>query len=307
MTFYLKDEKTGKEDGTSQRLPIYRREGRALGVLLGNIIVFDPLWLFYAYKTQNVSEVWPPGENLLVLGRPGAGCSTLLSVLVNQRVPFVNVECNVQYGTIAADEMRRFYGSEIALNKKDDIHWLALPMLPMVLELPVSLLLAGWDSWIHRISLSPYFLEATMGFLMKDATIYCSADQLVPSGIEYENTGIANQGCQIIGGSSGSSTVSGSTYVSALPLQLSFIQCVAKFRARLSFLGYLYRFDNCVPKVDDEKSQRGWGKSCVQARGVIPDDICGGEELREKESDVENLKEFLLLSILRKCPRFQGF
>ncbi|KAF7899189.1 uncharacterized protein EAF01_008402 [Botrytis porri] len=48
-----------------------------------------------------------------------------------------------------------------------------------------------WDFWIRRISPSPYSLEATMGFLMKDNT----------------NITLANQGCPISGSSPGSSTV----------------------------------------------------------------------------------------------------
>lgn len=72
---------------------------------------------------QDAVGVVPPGETLLVLGRPGAGCSTLLRVLANQRDPFVAVDGDVQYGGICASEMRENYGSEIVYNGEDDLHF----------------------------------------------------------------------------------------------------------------------------------------------------------------------------------------
>lgn len=40
---------------------------------------------------QNVSGVVEPGDMMIVLGRPGAGCSTLLKALSNQLAASVNL------------------------------------------------------------------------------------------------------------------------------------------------------------------------------------------------------------------------
>jgi ABC-type glutathione transport system ATPase component len=41
-----------------------------------------------------------PGEMLLVLGRPGAGCTTLLKMLANRRTGYAEVDGDVKFGTL---------------------------------------------------------------------------------------------------------------------------------------------------------------------------------------------------------------
>lgn len=72
---------------------------------------------------HGATGIVPTGETLLVLGRPGAGCSTLLKVLANQRGSFKGVDGAVQYGGISADEMVRYHGSEVVYNAEDDVHF----------------------------------------------------------------------------------------------------------------------------------------------------------------------------------------
>jgi ATP-binding cassette subfamily G (WHITE) protein 2 (SNQ2) len=62
------------------------------------------------------------GEMMLVLGRPGAGCSTFLKVIANQRDSFAGVEGEVQYGGISAEEQRKRYRGEVNYNPEDDQH-----------------------------------------------------------------------------------------------------------------------------------------------------------------------------------------
>lgn len=49
---------------------------------------------------------------LLVLGQPGAGCSTFLKVLGNQRAGYESVEGKVTYGGADAETMAKKYRSE---------------------------------------------------------------------------------------------------------------------------------------------------------------------------------------------------
>ncbi|GAA5971047.1 hypothetical protein JCM11641_004124 [Rhodosporidiobolus odoratus] len=65
--------------------------------------------------------VLPAGEMLLVLGRPGAGCSTLLRAMANQRDSFAGVDGDVHYGQLSAKQAQGFSG-DVVFNSEDDIH-----------------------------------------------------------------------------------------------------------------------------------------------------------------------------------------
>ncbi|KAK4983719.1 ATP-binding cassette transporter snq2 [Elasticomyces elasticus] len=67
-----------------------------------------------------------PGEMLLVLGRPGSGCSTFLKVLGNQRFGFESVDGDVTYGGTDAHTMAKKYRSEVLYNPEDDLHYATL-------------------------------------------------------------------------------------------------------------------------------------------------------------------------------------
>ncbi|KAL6159276.1 ATP-binding cassette transporter snq2 [Exserohilum turcicum] len=67
-----------------------------------------------------------PGEMVLVLGRPGAGCSTFLKLIGNQRFGFEEITGEVSYGGTDADEMRKKYRSEVLYNPEDDLHYATL-------------------------------------------------------------------------------------------------------------------------------------------------------------------------------------
>ncbi|KAI5467658.1 ABC-2 type transporter-domain-containing protein [Mariannaea sp. PMI_226] len=66
------------------------------------------------------------GEMMLVLGRPGAGCSTFLQAVTNKREPFASVEGNVSYSGISAEEQKKHYRGEVNYNTEDDIHFASL-------------------------------------------------------------------------------------------------------------------------------------------------------------------------------------
>ena len=67
-----------------------------------------------------------PGEMLLVLGRPGSGCSTFLKVLANQRYGYESVEGDVTYGGTDAKTMGKHYRGEVVYNPEDDLHYATL-------------------------------------------------------------------------------------------------------------------------------------------------------------------------------------
>lgn len=63
------------------------------------------------------------GEMLLVLGRPGSGCSTFLKTIANQRGSYASVSGEVHYGGISAADQAKYYKGEVNYNPEDDQHF----------------------------------------------------------------------------------------------------------------------------------------------------------------------------------------
>jgi ATP-binding cassette subfamily G (WHITE) protein 2 (SNQ2) len=63
------------------------------------------------------------GEILLVLGRPGSGCSTFLKAIANERGGYADVTGEVTYGGISAEDQAKFYKGEVNYNPEDDQHF----------------------------------------------------------------------------------------------------------------------------------------------------------------------------------------
>ncbi|OJD16727.1 hypothetical protein AJ78_03153 [Emergomyces pasteurianus Ep9510] len=63
------------------------------------------------------------GEMMLVLGRPGAGCSTFLKSIANNRSSFAAVLGDVSYGGISAEEQHKNFRGEVNYNPEDDQHF----------------------------------------------------------------------------------------------------------------------------------------------------------------------------------------
>lgn len=66
------------------------------------------------------------GEMMLVLGRPGAGCSTFLKAISNNRETYAAVTGEVTYGGIPADKQKKVYRGEVNYNPEDDVHFASL-------------------------------------------------------------------------------------------------------------------------------------------------------------------------------------
>ncbi|RDA83040.1 hypothetical protein CP532_1449 [Ophiocordyceps camponoti-leonardi (nom. inval.)] len=71
---------------------------------------------------RGLSGVCRPGEMVLVLGKPGAGCSTFLRTVANQRRGFTAVEGEVRYGPWSATDFGRRFRGEAVYNAEDDAH-----------------------------------------------------------------------------------------------------------------------------------------------------------------------------------------
>ena len=66
------------------------------------------------------------GEMMLVLGRPGAGCTTFLKAIANDRDAFAGVNGEVSYGGMSAKDQNRHFRGEVNYNPEDDQHFPSL-------------------------------------------------------------------------------------------------------------------------------------------------------------------------------------
>lgn len=64
-----------------------------------------------------------PGEMLLVLGKPGSGCSTFLKTLANQRGEYHAVEGEVSYDSFTPQDIHNHYRGDVIYCPEDDIHF----------------------------------------------------------------------------------------------------------------------------------------------------------------------------------------
>jgi ATP-binding cassette, subfamily G (WHITE), member 2, SNQ2 len=77
------------------------------------------------------------GQMMLVLGRPGSGCTTFLKTIANERSTYADVQGEVLYGGITAEEQYKHYRGEVIYNEENDRH---LPNLNVFQTLYFSLL-----------------------------------------------------------------------------------------------------------------------------------------------------------------------
>ncbi|KAJ7707403.1 P-loop containing nucleoside triphosphate hydrolase protein [Mycena rosella] len=72
---------------------------------------------------EGFSGVVRPGEMLLVLGRPGSGCSTLLKTLANQTDEYHHVSGSVHYDSLTPEAIRAHYRGDVQYCPEDDVHF----------------------------------------------------------------------------------------------------------------------------------------------------------------------------------------
>ena len=71
---------------------------------------------------KNFRGVTKPGEMVLVLGRPGSGCTTFLRAISNQRFGYTRINGDVLYGPFDSKTFAKMYRGEAVYNDEDDIH-----------------------------------------------------------------------------------------------------------------------------------------------------------------------------------------
>jgi ATP-binding cassette, subfamily G (WHITE), member 2, SNQ2 len=86
---------------------------------------------------HNFSGSVKEGEMLLVLGRPGSGCSTFLKTIALQTEGYESVEGGISYGGLTPKEVEKYHRGQVVYNQgvshfdvrltvENDIHYAAL-------------------------------------------------------------------------------------------------------------------------------------------------------------------------------------
>ncbi|PSN71258.1 multidrug resistance protein CDR2 [Corynespora cassiicola Philippines] len=107
-----------------------------------------------------------PGEMLLVLGRPGAGCTSLLSMLSNRRLGYAEIDGEVNFGSMSSDEAKDYRG-QIVMNTEEEIFFPTLSVGNTIdfaarLKVPYNLP-SGVQSAEEYVQINKEFLLKSLG------------------------------------------------------------------------------------------------------------------------------------------------
>ncbi|KAF1962541.1 hypothetical protein CC80DRAFT_400677 [Byssothecium circinans] len=121
-----------------------------------------------------------PGEMVLVLGRPGSGCTTFLKVISNQRYGYTKVDGEVLYGPFESDFFEKRYRGEAVYCEEDENHHPALTVgqtLDFALETkipskrPAGLSRQDFKERIINLMLKMFNIEHTRNTIVGNAFI----------------------------------------------------------------------------------------------------------------------------------------
>lgn len=116
-----------------------------------------------------------PGEMLLVLGRPGSGCTTLLNLLSNHRAGFKSVEGDVRFGSLTAEEAHDYRG-QIVMNNEEEIFY---PSLTVGQTMDFATRLKVPFKLPHGVDSPEAYKEETKNFLLEAMGISHTQDTKV--------------------------------------------------------------------------------------------------------------------------------
>ncbi len=116
-----------------------------------------------------------PGEMLLVLGRPGAGCTTLLKVLANRREGYAEVSGDVHWGTMNEKEAQQYRG-QIVMNTEDELFF---PTLTVAQTIDFATRMKVPFNLPSKMGTPEEYQRATRDFLLKSMGISHTHDTKV--------------------------------------------------------------------------------------------------------------------------------
>ncbi|KAJ5689632.1 hypothetical protein N7462_004024 [Penicillium macrosclerotiorum] len=116
-----------------------------------------------------------PGEMLLVLGRPGSGCTTLLKMLSNRREGYNTITGDVRFGSMSSEEASNYQG-QIVMNTEEELFYPRLTVgqtMDFATKLKIPFHLPDGSKTIAQ------YREETKQFLLESMGITHTADTKV--------------------------------------------------------------------------------------------------------------------------------
>ncbi|EMD67087.1 hypothetical protein COCSADRAFT_83327 [Bipolaris sorokiniana ND90Pr] len=120
-----------------------------------------------------------PGEMLLVLGRPGAGCTTLLNLLANKRSAYAEIQGDVRFGNLSSEEASKYRG-QIVINTEQEIFF---PTLTVGQTMDFATMMKIPDKGIRGTQTEKEYQQQMKDFLLRSMGIEHTHDTKV--GNEY--------------------------------------------------------------------------------------------------------------------------
>lgn len=108
-----------------------------------------------------------PGEMLLVLGRPGSGCTTLLNVLANKRSAYAEVQGDVRFGNLSSEEASKYRG-QIVINTEQEIFF---PTLTVGQTIDFATMMKVPDKGIRGTQTEQEYQQQMKDFLLRSMGI----------------------------------------------------------------------------------------------------------------------------------------
>ncbi|KAL1860169.1 hypothetical protein Plec18170_002118 [Paecilomyces lecythidis] len=116
---------------------------------------------------QGSSGCVKPGEMLLVLGRPGSGCTTLLNILANRRGGYTSVDGDVWFGSMTASEASKYRG-QIVMNTEEELFF---PTLTVSQTIDFATRLKLSSKLPHGVQSAKQLQKETRDFLLRSMAI----------------------------------------------------------------------------------------------------------------------------------------
>ncbi|OCF60041.1 ABC transporter [Kwoniella mangroviensis CBS 10435] len=74
------------------------------------------------YLLKDFNGLVKPGEMMLVVGRPGSGCTTFLKALAGLHNGYAGIDGTIYYGDMSGDKALNPYKADVIFNSEEDIH-----------------------------------------------------------------------------------------------------------------------------------------------------------------------------------------
>ncbi|KAG2233508.1 hypothetical protein INT48_003379 [Thamnidium elegans] len=171
--------------------------------VISSVTSFFKFWEYFGKKKgstkviiDDLSGCCKDGEMLLVLGRPGAGCTSFLKVISNMRDSYTHIGGDINYGGIDHKTFAERYRGQVCYNEEEDQHYPTLTTkqtLQFALRTKIPGKRTGGESREEFVNRILYMLGNMLGLTKQMNTLVGNAFVRGLSGGERKRLSIAEQ------------------------------------------------------------------------------------------------------------------